>query len=133
MKIAYWICTGIIAWIMGAGSVYTLTSPPPAVEIFRHLGYPDYFRVMLSVAKILGTAAILYPRAGILREWAYAGFTFDLIAASVSYMAVGDPLFETVFPLILLVPLAVSYRLDNKLKAQASHQLGQSGPDQILH
>lgn len=106
---------------MGAGSVYALTSPPPAVEMFRHLGYPDYFRVMLSVAKILGTAAILYPRAGILREWAYAGFTFDLIAASVSYMAVGDPIFETVFPLILLVPLVVSYRLGNKLKAQASH------------
>lgn len=117
MRIAYWICTVIIAWIMGAGGIYDLMKPPEAMEIFRRLGYPDYFPVMLGVAKILGTLAILAPRTrfpSVIREWAYAGFTFNLISASVSHIAVGDTAFSVVFPLILLIPLFGSYRLGTR-------------------
>lgn len=46
------------------------------VEIFHHLGFPDYFRILLGVAKILATPTLLVPLVpATLREWAYAGFT----------------------------------------------------------
>ncbi|MEK8022538.1 MAG: DoxX family protein [Candidatus Hydrogenedentota bacterium] len=123
MKVAYWICTVIIAWIMGAGGIYDLMKPPEAMEIFRRLGYPEYFPVMLGVAKVLGIVAILAPRKhmpAVLREWAYAGFTFNLLAASVSHAATGDTLFSVVFPLVLLILLLGSYRLGHKLACEAS-------------
>jgi hypothetical protein len=93
-----------------SGALY-LVGPHPVVEGFHHLGYPDYFRVLLGIAKLLGVAAILGAGAWrTLREWAYAGFTFDLLAAAVSHAISGDGR-ASLFPLILLGLLAGSYVL----------------------
>jgi hypothetical protein len=46
-----------------------------------------------------------------LREWAYAGFTIDLIGATASHLFAGDSLAMAAVPAVFLVPLAVSYTL----------------------
>jgi hypothetical protein len=93
-----------------SGALY-LVGPHPVVEGFHHLGYPDYFRALLGIAKLLGVAAILGAGARrTLREWAYAGFTFDLLAASVSHALSGDGQAALV-PLALVGLLAASYVL----------------------
>ena len=85
-----------------------LTSSPQAVENFRHVGYPQQLRVLLGVAKLAGAVVLLAPRLRLLKEWAYAGFTFMWIAATVAHYLVGDkPLF--LLPVALLAALAVSY------------------------
>jgi DoxX-like family len=59
-------------------------------EAFTHLGFPDYFRVELSLAKLLGVALILAPAPARLKEWAYAGFAINLASALIAHLSVGD-------------------------------------------
>ncbi len=83
-----------------------------AKEGIRHLGYPAYFGSMLVVFKVAGALALIVPQVPKrVKEWAYAGFAFDFIAAAVSHGVVdGLGNFQTYFPLIFLVILILSYR-----------------------
>jgi hypothetical protein len=87
-NLAYWIPTGLLAFGMGMGGVFDALQLGGAVEMVGHLGYPAYFCTWLGIAKLLGVAAILIPGSRTLREWAYAGFTFDLLAAAISVASV---------------------------------------------
>ncbi len=109
--ITYWISTGLTAAMMTLSAVLYLTRNPKMMAAFTgHLGYPGYFPTILGVAKLLGLAALLAPRLGRLKEWAYAGFTFTFIGAFLSHLAVGDTK-DAVAPLVSLVLLAASYLL----------------------
>jgi hypothetical protein len=86
--IAAWVTTGLFAALMTTSGLLYLVGARLVVHAMSELGYPDYFRTMLGIAKLLGIAGILSPWPR-LREWAYAGFTFDLVAAIVSHVATG--------------------------------------------
>jgi hypothetical protein len=81
------------------------------VERLAELGYPPYFIVILGTGKLLGVVALLAPGRPLLKEWAYAGFAFDLIGAIASHAFAGDPLGETVRPGFMLAIGAASYLL----------------------
>ena len=59
-------------------------------EAFAHLGFPDYFRVELALAKLFGVVLLLAPVPARLKEWAYAGFAITLVSALIAHLAVGD-------------------------------------------
>ncbi len=87
---------------------------------FEHLGFPDYFRIELGIAKIIGVLLLLAPFTGRLKEWVYAGFMINMISASYAHAVLGDP-DSTIFPpLVLLGVLAISYimlhKLDDEIK-----------------
>ena len=106
--IAYWGATGLVTIVPLLAAFAYLTTSPQAVENFRHVGYPQQLRVLLGVAKLAGAIVLLLPRLPMLKEWAYAGFTFMWIAATVAHYLAGDkPLF--LLPVALLAALAVSY------------------------
>ena len=106
--IAYWGATGVVTIVPLAAAFAYLTTSPAAVENFRHVGYPQQLRVLLGVAKLAGAIVLLLPRLPMLKEWAYAGFTFMWIAASVAHYLAGDgALF--LLPIALIGALAVSY------------------------
>ena len=105
-----WVATGLFAVMMTLSGVLYLVGPRPIVEGLRELGYPPYFIKMLGVAKLCGVAALLVPRLSGVREWAYAGFTFDLIAAMASHLAIGD-VSHVPPPLFALSVLMTSYVL----------------------
>src|SRR5689334_14153929 len=107
-KAAYWVTTGIIAALsLFAGFTY-LSGSPQAVEGFKLVGYPQQLRILLGIAKPLGVIALLIPGWPRLKEWAYAGFTFAWIAATVAHYLAGQRS-EAVMPLLLLLLLFVSY------------------------
>ena len=107
-SIAYWGATGVVTIVPLLAAFAYLTTSPEAVENFRHVGYPQQLRVLLGVAKLAGAIVLLLPRLPMLKEWAYAGFTFMWIAASVAHYLAGDkPLF--LLPVVLIATLAVSY------------------------
>jgi hypothetical protein len=89
-KTLYWIVTGVMAAFMSLASVPDILRNPQAVSIFMHLGYPTYLLLFLGTAKLLGIVAVLVPGFGRLREWAFAGLTFDLLGALYSHLSVGD-------------------------------------------
>lgn len=116
-KIIYWVTTALI--VAFEGVLPALTSQTEiAKQGIAHLGYPPYFGIMLTVFKVLGALALILPMVkGRYKEWAYAGFGIDFIAATVSHGVVdGVGNFQTFFPLIVLAILAVSYVSYHKLQ-----------------
>lgn len=114
-KIIFWTATIIIALFEGVMPALT-SQTELAKEGIRHLGYPEYFGNALVVFKILGVLALVIPQIPKrVKEWAYAGFAFDFIFASISHGAVDGMNVQTIFPLFVLGILAVSYVYYHKL------------------
>jgi hypothetical protein len=86
---AFWVATALFALQMGF-TAYAQLRLPQVAAAFTHLGFPEYFRVGLSWAKLLGLVVLLAPAPARLKEWAHAGFAFDLGSAVVAHLAVGD-------------------------------------------
>ena len=115
-KIIFWITTTIIFLFEGVMPALTSQSEM-AKEGIKHLGYPEYFGNALVIFKILGVLILVIPQIPKnVKEWAYAGFAFDFIFASISHFAVDGVGFEGFFPLIFLVILAISYVHHHKLE-----------------
>ena len=113
--IIYWVTTGLVSAMMLFGAYNYFTSPDMKAA-FGHLGFPDYFRVELGVAKILGVAALLLPMVpATVKNFAYAGFAIILASASYAHFSSGDPMSVVITPLVLLGLLAVSYTYSTKL------------------
>jgi hypothetical protein len=64
---------------------------PEAAAVFHRLGYPAYLLPFLGTAKTLGVLVVIVPGVARLKEWAFAGLTFDLLGALYSHLAIGDP------------------------------------------
>ena len=92
-KTLYWIFTGVFGILMLVSSIPDMLCVPEAITMMSdHLGYPIYIIPFIGVAKFLGVIAILVPGFQRIKEWAYAGFAFDLAGAMYSGIAVGDPI-----------------------------------------
>ena len=88
-----------------------------AKEGVRHLGYPDYFRIELSILKIIGGILLILPMIPArFKEWAYVGFGIDFISAFIAHWAVDGFNGQTIFPLVMFIILVVSYIYFHKLK-----------------
>ena len=87
--IGFWTVTALFCLQIGFTAYAQLTLPQVA-EAFAHLGFPDYFRVELALAKLLGVVLLLAPVPARLKEWAYAGFAITLVSALIAHLAVGD-------------------------------------------
>ena len=115
IKIIYWITTALLA-VMMAFSAYAYLTQAEMKQGFIHLGFPDYFRVELAIAKFIGAVVLLAPMATRAKEWAYAGFTFTFISAIIGHSVLGDPMSARIGPVIALVLLVVSYLTYHKLR-----------------
>ncbi|AOP33803.1 DoxX-like family protein [Leptospira tipperaryensis] len=109
-KWIYWTLTLFFTVTMIAAGIAYLLGVKEPVEGITKLGYPLYVMKILGVAKILGGIAILQNRFQTLKEWAYAGYTFNLIGASSSHLFVGNGLGDVLTPLIILCVVQISYR-----------------------
>jgi len=117
-KIIYWIATVIIALFEGVMPALT-SQTELAKEGIKHLGYPEYFGVALVTFKILGVLVLIIPKTPKrLKEWAYAGFTFNFLFATISHLAVDGLNIQSFFPLVILAILMVSYSYFYKLNSK---------------
>ena len=111
INIIYWISTIIFAALMIFSAAGGLQPTQQAIQILHDgLGYPVYFIQFISVAKLLGSIAILVPGLYRVKEWAYAGLFFDLAGAVYSGVASSgkfDPMMLTL--LAWIVPGILSY------------------------
>ena len=88
-SIIFWIVTALFCLQMSF-TAYAELRLPQVAEAFTHLGFPAYFRVELSWAKLLGVVLLLAPVPARLKEWAYAGFAITLGSALIAHLSVGD-------------------------------------------
>ena len=120
-KIIYWVFTIIFAGFMMFSAIPDILKVPSAIDLVStHLSYPPYFLVFIGIAKLLGSIALLIPGFPRIKEWAYAGLTYDLIAATFSFIAVGDPPSQWVFMLVFLILPAGSYIFYHKKLKEAA-------------
>ena len=85
----YWTVTAIFCLQMSF-TAYAQLRLPQVAEAFTRFGFPDYFRVELSWAKLIGVVLLLVPLPARVKEWAYAGFAINLASALIAHMALGD-------------------------------------------
>jgi Zn-dependent protease with chaperone function len=119
-KIIYWTTTGIVCAVMLFSAInFSLDRPlNPNGESFAHLGLPNYFKIELTIAKILGVLALLMPNVPTkAKEFAYFGFGITLISASIAHFSIGDGIQFIFDPLLFLGALIVSYWYFNKMKS----------------
>ena len=109
-SVAYWAVTLAFTSLMAYDAFAYLSRDPKVMMAMASLGYPPYFPIILGIAKTLGVIALLVPAAPRTKEWAYAGFTFALIGAFFSHVAMGQSN-EAARPVVVLLVLAVSYLL----------------------
>jgi hypothetical protein len=108
-KFIYWISTGIIAAVM-LWSAFNFSFNAEMKGAFAHFGLPNWFRVELTVAKILGSLVLVIP--GLpdrIKEFAYFGFGLTLISAPIAHLASGDSLSLVTGHLTFLAILGISY------------------------
>jgi uncharacterized membrane protein YphA (DoxX/SURF4 family) len=86
-KIIYWVSTLWLALGMTSTGIVQLLRTDDEVTKMTSLGVPIYFLTILGVWKILGVAAVLVPRFALLKEWAYAGFFFNMSGALFAHFA----------------------------------------------
>jgi hypothetical protein len=111
-RIIYWTATGMISFVM-VFSIYKMFTPE--YDLFA---LPGYFRMELTVFKILGLIVLLMPQFSVrMKEWAYAGFGITLISACIAHYSTGQSLLRSLEPVIFLIILAVSniylYKIGN--------------------
>lgn len=115
INIMYWISTTLVSLMM-IFSAYSYFANPEVKQGFQHLGFPDYFRIELAIAKILGAIILLLPTKSDVKEWAYAGFVITFVSAFIAHTASGDPISNRVGPIVFLLVLALSYFTYHKSK-----------------
>ena len=115
-KILYWVFTALFLAMMLFSAFSSFSNNPDGVKMAEHMGFPLYIFKFLAVAKILGTIAILVPGFSRLKEWAYAGFFFDLTGATYSFIAIGDPAKNWLPMFVFYIFLFGSYITYHKLK-----------------
>jgi hypothetical protein len=137
-KIIYWTLTLIMFLPATAGAFVELFTNGPAniVKVMLALGYPLYLMKILGFAKILGGFAVLTGKLPRMKEWAYAGFTFDFLGATASHILAGDPA-HALFPLVFFLIMVVSYYLWHKTAAtplpftRSEHTLTYAPPPRV--
>ena len=114
LKIIYWIATIAMCGIMLFSAQMYFRSTEMAKGFFEMLNYPTYIVIPLAIAKILGVTAILTNKIKWLKEWAYAGFFFDMVLASTAHHYAGHGLLGlSVYGLVALI---VSYAIGKKVR-----------------
>ena len=118
--IVYWIVTALFC-LQISFTAYAQLRLPQVAEMFTHLGFPAYFRVELSWAKLLGVVLLLAPVPARLREWAYAGFAITLGSALIAHLSVGDGPQAWGWPVGTFVLWSLSYVFWRRLQAATSN------------
>jgi len=106
-KIVYWIATVVLTGIMCFSVFNYFFNHEMIANFFVSMGYPTYLIYPLATAKILGLVAIWGNFSKWLKEWAYAGFFFDVVLAFFAHFMVSDG--QHMFAVIAFFAVVLSY------------------------
>ena len=113
-RVWYWITTILFSLVMLFSAIGGLFPNEQGIEFMMALGYPRYINLILGVAKIFGIVALFQTKFYVIKEWAYAGFTFDLLGAASSTILAGLGFLATLPIWVILAVMFVSYTLWKK-------------------
>lgn len=116
-KLAYYVATTLLSLMMLGGAGMYVFNHTEVANVFEALGYPTYIIYPLAVAKVLGIIAIWSNFNKSLKEWAYAGFFYDLVLAVAAHVSIRDG--EYAPAIVGMALLVVSYVFQQKTSISA--------------
>jgi len=102
-RILYWVATAAMCGLFLFSAQMYFFKTEMVKGFFESMHFPTWVVIPLAIAKILGIVAILTDLNSTLREWAYAGFFFDVVLATTAHHYAGHGWFGLSFAGILLV------------------------------
>lgn len=110
-NILYWIAKLFITSFMLFSAWYLYVHK----VAFNKLGFPDYFRIEIVLAKIVGAFLLLIPAVSLrVKEWIYAGFGMTMVSALIAHVYCYDPISDTLFVAVDFLLFALSVRYVSK-------------------
>ena len=109
IRVTYGVTTALFLLLQAWATWQYFAETPRMTAAIAALGYPSYVMKILGVAKVLGIVAIVTGLSTTLKEWAYAGFTFDACGAFASHLSAGDSFWLALLPAGVLVVQLASY------------------------
>ncbi len=82
----YWLATGLFTLLFAGSIILGLGDLNASYEEYTHLGFPNWSVFFNSLAKFLGLIAIFWNKSRTLKDFAFAGFLFDLLLALVAHI-----------------------------------------------
>lgn len=108
--------TVLFSLMIFMGATMYLVDHENVVGKFETLGFPPNLIYFMAVAKYSGLVAIWQRKSSTLTEWAYAGFTINLLLAIFAHVNISDG--EAPGAIVALVLMAVSYVFYKKNQAK---------------
>jgi putative oxidoreductase len=116
----YWFAKIFISFFMLFSAYFTFSHPAD----FEQLGFPNYFRIELSIAKVVGALLLLIPAIPFrVRDWIYAGFIITMVSALIAHLHNHDPLSKILFVSIDLVLVTTSMWYVSKIEKSFTYYL----------
>lgn len=122
IKILYRVALGVFCLFHVFDAIGGITMQQAGIDAMHMMGYPIYLMPFLAVLKLLGLAALLQNKFTGIKEWAFAGFAFTLVGASVSHICLADSTLFAILPLAFLAILLTAYFCWQKLQHQPATQ-----------
>jgi DoxX-like family len=113
IKRKYVIALGIFAALFLGSAVFGLIDIDASYLEWRHLGYPIWTFYALTVGKVVGVVTIVTNRSTRLKQFAFAGFLYDLLLALGSHVAATEV--KTILPLASLGIWGFAYFMDSRV------------------
>ena len=107
-KTWYWVAKIFISFFILFTAYFSYSHP----QALAKLGFPDYFRIELVSAKVIGAIVLMLPITPVrVKEWIYAGFIIAMISALIAHICSSDPFSTIIFVSVdlLLVLLSMNY------------------------
>ncbi|HEX9980375.1 MAG TPA: DoxX family protein [Flavobacterium sp.] len=114
-KITYYVLLVLFSLMMVMDGIAGIMQVEGGKEAFSQLNYPYYLMTIIGTAKLLGGLALLQPKFKMLKEWAFAGFTFNFLGAAASWAFSNGPIAFIIMPLVMLGVMLLIYFLWKKL------------------
>lgn len=106
-RTTYRIAKGYIIFFMLFSAWFSYTHGAD----LRKLGFPDYFRIELVIAKVIGAITLLLPFTPVrIKDWVYTGFLISMVSALIAHICSHDPLSRIMFVSVDLVLIFLSMR-----------------------
>jgi hypothetical protein len=114
-KTIYWVAKGFISFFMLFSAYFSYSHP----DDLRMLGFPDYFRIELVTAKVIGAILLLIPQVSLrIKEWIYAGFMITMVSAMIAHICSHDPIGNVLFVaidfILIVTCIQVVYKYEHR-------------------
>src|SRR4051812_12912141 len=107
-KAMYYVAKGFISFFMAFSAYYSYSH----AKDLQLLGFPDYFRIELVIAKVIGAILLLMPQVPLrVKEWIYAGFCIAMVSAFIAHTCSHDPISKIIFVSVdfILILFSINY------------------------